>query len=493
MTDTPSSSASSAAADDDVLRSDELATGDMDRTRPIPDPGIQRGDGVQLSIWELAWPSILTNLLFSSIGIVSIKVVATLGPAAAAAVTVGNQVFFTVQAILMAVSVGTTALVARAWGAKDYDESIRTTVTSLAVGVAVALVLTAPVVIWSEEIAGLFGLGPTASRMAGDFIRWLAVFNVAFAVNFVMSAALRAVGDARTPMWIGVGTNIISLCGLYVLVFGHFGFPALGVKGAAIANGFAFGVAGVVFIILWMAGRLKLEFRAEEMHQAFEVARVRRLLHIGYPAALEQGVFRLGFFVFLGIIGHYYGTAAFAAYGIGVNILSLCFVVGFGFSIAGSTLVGQNLGAGDMDAATASGWRSLRYAMASMVALGVLIIATARPIAEFMIDDPVVVDYTISFIYILGAVQPLMAIEFALGGALRGAGDTRYPLKATMAGLLGMRCVLAVAFAWLGLSVEWVYAALIGDYALKGYMLTRRFKSGRWRMIALNEGVKAPG
>ncbi|MEE4383149.1 MAG: MATE family efflux transporter [Pseudomonadales bacterium] len=443
-------------------------------------------------IWELAWPSITTNLLFSVIGVVSIKVVAELGPAAAAAVTVGNQIFFTLQAVMMAVSVGTTALVARAWGAGDYDEAIRTTLTSLVVGVLVGIVLTVPVVIWAETIADLFGLGPEATRLAGDFIRWLSVFNVAFAVNFIMSAALRAAGDARTPMWIGVATNVISLFGLYVLVFGHFGFPALGVKGAAIANGTAFGVAGATFLALWFSGTLRLGFRRHELAGALDLPRMRRLVHIGYPAALEQGVFRIGFFVFLGIIGHYYGTAAFAAYGIGVNILSLCFVVGFGFSIAGSTLVGQHLGGGDHDGATASGWRSLRYAMVSMVALGIAIIAGAEPLAGFMIDDPEVIAYTVAFIYILGAVQPLMAVEFALGGALRGAGDTRYPLKATMAGLLGMRCVLAVAFALAGLSVEWVYAALVGDYALKAVMLTRRFRSGRWRTVVPADPLPVP-
>ena len=429
----------------------------------------------------------MTNLLFAMVGIVSIKVVATLGPSAAAAVTVGNQIFFTLQAIMMAVSVGTTALVARAWGAADFDEAIRTTLSSLVLGAAVALVLTLPVIIWAVPIAGLFGLAEESTVLAAEFIRWLSVFNVAFAVNFIMSAALRAAGDARTPMWIGVATNLISMVGLYVLVFGHFGFPALGVKGAAIANGFAFGVAGLAFLVLWMNGRLKLEFRAREMREAFDAARVRRLLAVGYPAALEQGVFRIGFFIFLAVIGHYYGTAAFAAYGIGVNILSVCFVIGFGFSIAGSTLVGQALGANDPEGATASGWHSLRYAMLSMIAVGVTIIVFAEPLARFMIDDPEVIAYTVAFIYILGAVQPLMAVEFAFGGALRGAGDTRYPLKATMAGLIGMRCTLAVLFAWLGLPVEWVFAALVADYALKALMLTNRFRSGRWRSVFTNE------
>jgi Na+-driven multidrug efflux pump len=116
-----------------------------------------------------------------------------------------------------------------------------------------------------------------------------------------------------------------------------------------------------------------------------------------------------------------------------------------------------------------------------MVLLGGAIIAAAGPIARFMIDDPEVVRLTVVFIYILGAVQPLMAVEFALGGALRGAGDTRFPFLAVLAGLLGVRCALAALFAWLGLPVEWIFAALIGDYVVKATMLTRRFRSGRWQ------------
>jgi len=436
-----------------------------------------------LGIWELAWPSILTNLLFSTIGIVSIKVVATLGAPAAAAVTVGNQIFFALQAVMIAVSAGTTALVARAWGARDRQEAVRTTLTSLSVGVGMGVCLTVPAMLFAHGIAGFFGLGAEATHLSGQFIRWLSLFNAAFAVNFIMSAALRAAGDARTPLWIGIATNVISLAGLYVLVFGHFGFPALGVMGAAIANGFAFLVAAVAFLVLWAGGWLVLPFARSS---PVDRGRVGRLLHIGYPAALEQVVFRIGFFIFLGIVGHYYGTEAFAAYGIGVNILSLCFVVGFGFSIAGATLVGQNLGAGEPDAATASGWRALRYAMASMAVLGVAIIALAEPIARFMIDDAAVIYYTVVFIYILGAVQPLMAVEFALGGALRGAGDTRFPLKATFVGLVAVRCTLAVAFALLGASVEWVFGALIGDYAIKALLLTLRFRSGHWRSVMPN-------
>jgi Na+-driven multidrug efflux pump len=205
---------------------------------------------------------------------------------------------------------------------------------------------------------------------------------------------------------------------------------------------------------------------------------------IGYPAALEQGVFQLGFFIFLIVIGNNYGTEAFAAYNIGVNILAVCMTVGFGFSIAGSTLVGQHLGAKDFAGAARSGWRSMWLAIVSMGCIGLGVMLYAEALAEYFIGTgALTIEYTVQFIYVLGAMMPLLAVEFAIGGALRGAGDTRFPLITTILGLLVMRCGLAAIAAYLGLPVIWVYAALIGDYVLKGMMLIWRFRQGRWKTI----------
>jgi putative MATE family efflux protein len=208
------------------------------------------------------------------------------------------------------------------------------------------------------------------------------------------------------------------------------------------------------------------------------------LFKIGYPSGLEQGAIQLGFILFLWIVS-FYGTAPYAAYGIGVQILSFGFVVGFGFSIAASTHVGQQLGANDPDGAEQSAWRALTLSMVIMVVLGVLIVFFAEPIARFMIDDPEVVRLTVVFIYILGAMQPLMAIEFTLGGALRGAGDTRFPLLTTITGLVIVRGGVAGVFLWLEFAVEWIFAALIVDYIVKAIMLVTRFRRGRWKTIEI--------
>ena len=116
-----------------------------------------------------------------------------------------------------------------------------------------------------------------------------------------------------------------------------------------------------------------------------------------------------------------------------------------------------------------------------MVLLSVIIALFATEIARFLIADEEVVGLTVVFVYIMALVQPLMAIEFTLGGCLRGAGDTRFPLIATMVGLCGVRVGLAAIFVLLNFSVEWIYAALIGDYVIKAAMLLGRYKNGKWQ------------
>jgi Na+-driven multidrug efflux pump len=272
---------------------------------------------------------------------------------------------------------------------------------------------------------------------------------------------------------------------LYALVLGNWGFPQLGVTGAAISLGVSFSVGAVLLVALWMRDKFRVKHVSGGWWRRH---RLQQLLDIGLPAAIEQGVFQVGFFIFLMLIGNFYGTEAFAAYNIGVNLLMVCMTVGFGFSIAGSTLVGQHLGANDFAGASRSGWRSLGLAMVAMGALGALVIVFSQQMAQFFLgDEPLTVAYTVQFIYILGSMMPLLAVDFAIGGALRGAGDTRFPLMATFLGLIGMRCGLAALATFMGLPVFWVYAALIGDYLLKATLLIWRFRSGRWRTVVSTE------
>jgi putative MATE family efflux protein len=429
-------------------------------------------------VWQLAWPTVLTNLLQSTVGLTDVKVVGTLGAAAVAAATTGHRVFFALQAVLMGVSVGTSALVARAWGAAEREEAARVLRSSLVLSGVISVSMSVLGVAFSDTFAGLFGLAPDARALAATYMRWISAFTCVFAFGLVLSASLRAAGDTRTPLFTGAIANLMNVFFLYVLVYGGFGFPKVGIAGAAVAGGLAFSVAALVQLWLWRGGRLRLQIVPADSAQR---ERMRAILHVGTPAALEQLVVQVGFMAFTFIIARGFGTQALAAYGIGVQILSVSFVIGFGFSIAASTLVGQSLGAGDPARAAHSGWRAMWLAVASMSVLAVLIVSAARPIARMMLDEPEVVRLTVAFIRLLGVAQPLMAIDFALSGALRGAGDTRFPLYTTFCGLICGRVLLAAIFAFIHLPVEWVYGALLADYTIKVSMLVLRFRSGHWR------------
>ncbi len=431
-------------------------------------------------IWQLAFPSILGNLSFTIVGLTQTRVVGSLGPEALAAVGAGQRIFFLMQAIMMAVSVGTTALVARSWGAQQLDEANRVTAASLALGASLAIPTTILVFLFAHPLAGVFGLDPDAHALAATNIRWLSLFNLAYAVTAIISAAMRAAGDAWTPLWIAGGINLLNIPLLYTLAFGYLGFPALGVAGVAIASGLAFTLGAIVLVAIWRSERGILKGSSRGWYSR---ERLRRLLDVGYPATVEQFVFQGGFILFLVLIGNFYGTQAFAAYNVGVNVLLAAITVGFGFSIAGSTLVGQHLGAGDPDAAARSGWRCMLLAIVAMGSIGLVVMLFAEPLVLFFTTDPDTVILTVQFIYLLGAMMPFMAIDWSLAGALRGAGDTRFPLIATMVALIGVRCGLAGLATYLELDVVWVYATLMGDYLVKASMLFWRFKQGRWKSV----------
>jgi putative MATE family efflux protein len=431
------------------------------------------------TIWQLAVPSIASNLMFSMVAMVQTKFVGSMGAPAVAAVGAGQRVFFALQALLMAIGVGTTALVARSWGAGQREEASRITSASLMFGGLVGLALMIFGMLFSHQIAEVFGLDENAAQLASRNIFWLAAFIIGFAIDIILSSALRAAGNAWTPLLFGLAVNIVNLPLLYAFILGNWGAPRMGAAGAPFASGLSFVLCGAVLVALWMRQKLTIKFFPGDI---FKKARYHRLLHIGYPVALEQLVLQFGFFLFMSLIGHYYGTEAFAAYNVGVNMLNAAMVVGSGFSIAGATLVGQHLGAGDVDGAARSGWRACSMAVGAMSLIGFVIVMNASGLARFFLgSDEIAVQRTTEFTYIMAAMLPLLGVDMAIGGSLRGAGDTRFPLITSFLGLIGVRCALAATFAAFHLPVVWVYSSIIGDYMLKGSMLIWRFKSGHWK------------
>jgi putative MATE family efflux protein len=448
----------------------------------VSDSEQPKRDSTSLRVWQLAWPTILSNLLFTTVGFMHVKIVAQMGTSAVAAVTTGHRVFFLMQAMLMGVSVAATALIARSWGADQIKRAEMVAWTSLLMSLALAALLTIPALLLPLQIAGLFGLDDVTTQTAANFIFWLGMFNISAAANMMLSTALRATGDVITPLWFLFFSSVLNMLFAYLLAFGIGPFPVMGVAGVALGGGFAGLSITCVFVALWWRGNFNLK-PVKELKVDWKSA--KQLSSIGTPAIIEQGVIQLAFLAFFAIIARY-GTDAYAAYGIGITLVSFSIVIGFGFGIATATLVGQQLGAGKPEMAVAVGWRSLRMALAAMSFLSLVLAWFAEDMARFMIDDPEVIHLTVVFIYFIAVAQPMMACEFTLAGALRGAGDTRFPLIATFCGIILGRLVPALIFAHLELSVYWLFGVMIIDYSIKASLLIYRFTSRKWLKIDLD-------
>jgi putative MATE family efflux protein len=262
----------------------------------------------------------------------------------------------------------------------------------------------------------------------------------------------------------------------YLLAFGVGFLPTMGVGGISLGGSTAATMITLCFVVFWWRGRFQLK-PAKRARINLSIA--RQMLTMGLPSVLEQGFVQLAFLAFFAIVAQY-GTTAYAAYGIGISLVSFSIVIGFGFGIAAATLVGQQLGAGKPELAVKAGWRGLRMAIGAMLVFSIVMSIFAEELASFMISDPEAIHLTSVFIYIIAVCQPLMAVDFALAGALRGAGDTRFPLLATTGGILFGRLLPALLFLKMDLSIYWVLSVMVSDYAIKATLLLYRYRSQKW-------------
>lgn len=435
-------------------------------------------------IWRLTWPTILSNMIFMLMGVAFLKIAGTFGSDEVAAATTGHRLVFVVQAIMMGLCSGTTAMVGKHWGAGNQKMAGRFAALSLLIFTFDGILISWVPIPFLQQIVGFFGLTAEAHRLAIDFTFWTFIFAPAMMASLVLSMSFRAIGDSLTPLWISaisIGSAILLAAALSI---GWGTVPSLGLLGLAIGGGIAMSISTLIFIILWILGYLSFKPYSPRPHI---MADGKTLIDIGMPAAFEQAIFQIGVIIFMAFLTTY-GNAAFAAYGIALSILGLIIVIAFSFSMSSATLVSQYLGAGDHQGAYDAGWRTMRTSVYFMI-VGALIIAFfAEQIARFMIDDDVVVGHMVTLTYILCLSLPLMGIEFSMAGALRGAGDTQFPMRVTVFSILVSRIAIPWVLVQIGADVFWLYALSILDFLIKSSLNIARFRSKRW----LLETPKAP-
>ncbi|KYK28137.1 MAG: MATE family efflux transporter [Theionarchaea archaeon] len=432
-------------------------------------------------ILGLAWPAVVDNLLHTLTHTVDMIMVGSLGAAYLASVGLGGQVIFIFQSLMIAITAGTVAMVARSIGEKDAEKARKVLEQSLFSGALVAFAVTPFLSFYAGDFLRIYRAEQDVLFIASQYLE-IAIFGTGFIFICLASAqALRGAGDTRTPLVVSSIINATNVGLNYVFIFGKLGFPPMGARGAALGTTLAFAFGSSIYIMLLWRKKLRLHISFRRFSPDFSI--VRKVLNIGTPAALEQLVIQLGFLAYMVIITSF-GTESIAAHQIGLRVQSFSFMPGFGFAIAATALVGQNLGAKNPKEAEKSGWEACRLAIFLMVGIAVFIFIFARNIAGIFVSEESVIDKAVIFIRILAFGEPAIAIHFTIGGALRGAGDTKWPLYASTAGLYGFRIPLAVFLGYIiGIGVIGAWIAMTVEYFVRSFFVSLRFKRGGWKTV----------
>ncbi|MGB9738746.1 MATE family efflux transporter [Chloroflexus sp.] len=404
-------------------------------------------------VLRLAWPVIGENVLQTMLGVVDTMLVAALGAVALAGVGAALQVIYVTTAALSALSVGVAVLVAQAYGAGHLTEAGRLARQGLIWSVLIGLPITTIGVPLTPALIGLFGLAPDVSLVGIDYLAVTMSTITTLTMMLLIGGVLRGVGDSRTPMLITAFVNLINVIASAALIFGWLGLPVLGAVGSAWGSVIARLIGAVIMgAVLWR-GRNGVRAGGDGSWRP-QLGVLRKVLQIGLPAALEE-VLIIGAFASLTPVVATLGTVPLAAHRVAINVLSLSFLPGIGFGLAATALVGQSIGAQRPTEARIVATIALRWAILWMGGVGMIFLFVAEGLVRLFNSDPQLVAEGAAAVRIVALTQPAWAVTFALGGALRGLGDTFTPLA-----ISGMVTWLCVALALL--IVTWWIPALWG-------------------------------
>ncbi len=433
---------------------------------------------------EVAWPSALEAVLVQLISSADLIMVGGLGAAAISAVGITTQPRLILLAVIFSLNIGVTAVVARRKGEGNSEEANKLLRQSLIICGVLALILSALGIVFAEPMIIFAGAQSDVVRNAIIYFRIICVGNFFTSLSLTINAAQRGAGNTKISMKTNVAANLINLFFNYLLINGHFGFPAWGVTGAAVATaignftGFLLSLKSITFAH---------EFLHLKRGQSWKIEKntIASILNVSGSAFVEQVFMRVGFFTTSKLIASL-GTVAYATHQICMNILTISFSFGDGLGIASSAMVGQSLGAKRGDIATIYG-KSLQRISQTVGFLFVFVFILGR---RFFVDlytnDLAVIAAGVDIMLIIAATAPIQMSNVVISGSLRGAGDTKFVAITSFISIGIVRPLATWLFCYpLGFGLMGAWFAFATDQILRFVINYSRFLKGSWTKIEI--------
>ena len=430
----------------------------------------------------LTLPVAITRQLDNVVGMADMLMVGQLGPEAISAVGVSRTIVMVISVTMIAITTGAFAMIAQAIGAKNTAGASAAAKQSISLLSAFSIIPSFIGVVGAPYFLEALSLAPEVVTLATPYLRVFFAGSIFMMLNFAITTCLHAAGNTRTPLWISLFNNGIKLILSYLLIFGALGFPELGVVGAAIGGVVGRGLGVIIGFSVLYSGKFGIELLPTTSYKP-DIAQARRILKIGIPAAL-QGMFRNGSGVVLMklVAMTSASTIAVAAFSLGSQIERLVRQISLALGTAATTLVGQSIGAKNLDEAEKRGWTTLALSVITVILVGLPIALFAKPLLAVFTDAEEVVQIGIIYLIMIVISEPFMCAAITSGGSLRAAGDNMPALYYTLISQWAIRLPVAAFFAfWMGYDIYGIWYSLIIFCAIQGFLTVRKFGQGHWK------------
>jgi MATE family multidrug resistance protein len=434
-------------------------------------------------VLDLAYPVVLTTMSTTAMNVVDTAMVGRLGATEIGAVGFGGILLWTFFSLFYGTTSGVQTFVSQADGAGDARACGAWVWQGLYTVFPPMIAVLAGVRVFLYSGVGLIGPSAALSDQAIAYVAARLPGELGMAAMMLLASFFRGLGDTRTPLYAALFGNVVNALLAYALIFGHFGFPSWGVAGAGVATAFGHWSAAAVLGAAFALPATRRRYVTRPVRP--DPAAIRRFLRTGAPVGGEWFIGMTSYAVFTAFVARM-GDAEMAASQVFVVLLSLSFMQAVGISIAAATLTGRFTGAGEFAAVERSFRSSLALGGILGSALAVVYVAAAGPLLRLFTDDPAVIALGRPLLAMGAAYQLFDAIGIIAEGALRGAGDTRWPFAVhtvlNWAFFIPIAYLLGVKFGY-GLFGAWC-GGLVFVVALAA-LLVWRFRSGAWRRIRI--------
>jgi len=400
--------------------------------------------------------------------------VGTVSVSALAAVGMSMQFMMIVNVLMTLYVIGGNALISRFIGQGRKKRASALLFGLVIFAVILAFFVTIGGYFGSTHFYAWMGATPEVVEQGSIYFKILSLGIVVIFIDNLLYNALSAAGDTKSSLYIKLLSAALNAFLNYVLIFGHFGFEAMGIEGAAIATVIAYSFNVVAYYILIKKMNSKLDFLP-----IVRIKDLKRVWRVGWSAALDRGISSMSFLVFVSIITAY-GTADLAGYQVGLRIEGIAFMPGFGFAIAAMALVGQNIGARDFDKAYNMGIISGRMAYTFMGTMGLFMILFPEFLVGFFTKDAITIAIASKYLILVGLAQIPLAIMFVYSAALRGAGATKTTLKINVASLWFFRVIPSYIAYKMGFDVVAIFAIMNIETLIKGTIYWYIYSKREW-------------